>query len=479
MIDPGSHFMQSWNNRFEALEISHLRSPAFAHPVAFEPTALVNFAIQEGRTSELSDAPVCCWVPTTDLSAQGRLLKALPSNALFRDFCRSLEAKLPHRWLSGTAASVCKDSSTGEFRVHYKAKAGERERTVVARAVILATGPVGKWNVPAPFGELLASRLVLHTEQLLVEGRTLREEVTRRCPGAGRVLVIGGGLSAAQAALAAFRAGQRVLLRSRRPLQTRAFDIASEWLDVRHADRLRYEFLSLPIKRRRDAVREAVSGGSVPETYLDEIRRLAQSSPALQLEVDEEIDRSKVCMGPDGEHVLVNGDAFAMVILATGVVAEPSCSPLYDSVQALFEAPTIDGLPHVDNSLRWMPGENLFVLGANAVLELGPGGGNLLGAMRGARVVANELCSLMGGKQSSIAGPDRSIFSNKYAGVLDGSESEIDVLVERLHLSAKAETALKKACKHRTTKGAPGFILPHGGPAPFRRPRRDQRYQVG
>ena len=114
--------------------------------------------------------------------------------------------------------------------------------------MILATGPVGKWNVPAPFGELLASRLVLHTEQLLVEGRTLREEVTRRCPGEpGRVLVIGGGLSAAQAALAAFRAGQRVLLRSRRPLQTRAFDIASEWLDVRHADRLRYEFLSLPM----------------------------------------------------------------------------------------------------------------------------------------------------------------------------------------------------------------------------------------
>ena len=79
--------MQSWNNRFEALEISQLRSPAFAHPVAFEPTALVDFAIQEGRTSELSDAPVCCWVPTTDLSAQGRLLKALPSSALFRDFC--------------------------------------------------------------------------------------------------------------------------------------------------------------------------------------------------------------------------------------------------------------------------------------------------------------------------------------------------------------------------------------------------------
>ena len=87
--------------------------------------------------------------------------------------------------------------------------------------------------------------------------------------------------------------------------------------------------------------------------------------------------------------------------------------------------------------------------------------------------LSNELCSLMrkqsGGKN---AGPARSTFSNKYAGVLDGSEPEIDVLVERLHLSAKAETALKKASKHRSaTKGTRGVILPHGGPTPFRRPR--------
>ena len=58
MIDPGSHFMQAWNGRFEALEIEHLRSPAFAHPVAFDPTALVDFAIDAGRTSELIQAPV-------------------------------------------------------------------------------------------------------------------------------------------------------------------------------------------------------------------------------------------------------------------------------------------------------------------------------------------------------------------------------------------------------------------------------------
>ena len=54
VIDPGSHFNESWNTRFHALEITNLRSPAFAHPMAFEPSALVNFAIREGRTDELT-----------------------------------------------------------------------------------------------------------------------------------------------------------------------------------------------------------------------------------------------------------------------------------------------------------------------------------------------------------------------------------------------------------------------------------------
>ena len=94
VIDPGSHFMQSWNARFDALEIRDLRSPAIAHPVAFDPTALVDFAVEEGRTSELVDAPVSgSWLVSTDVERE-MWLKALPSSALFRDFCSSLEAKL-------------------------------------------------------------------------------------------------------------------------------------------------------------------------------------------------------------------------------------------------------------------------------------------------------------------------------------------------------------------------------------------------
>ena len=431
VIDPGSHFMEAWNTRFDALEITRLRSPAFAHPMAFEPTALLNFAIREGRTAELIDAPfVTKWLATTDVSQQDSDLKALPSTALFRDFCSKLEDTLPHTWKSGKVTSVCKDSSTGKFRVHYRATSDQRECRVSARAVILATGPVGEWNVPPPFQPHLSSRRILHTEELLVKGSgTLRVEIAKRCPAkSARVLVIGGGLTAAQAALAAFHAGHEVVLRSRRPLQTRAFDIDTKWLDMRNADRLRFEFFSLPMEKRRKACQEAASGGSVPAKYMAELHRVSQASTALRLEVDEESDRSHVSVDDGGEHVVVNGECFAMVILATGVTNAPSCSPLYRSVADRFGASIVDGLPRVDSSLRWLPDEDLFVLGANAMLELGPGGGNLMGAMRGAKIVANELHDLMWQQSGrNKATPARSFFANQYASLLgEGSEDESD-----------------------------------------------------
>ena len=338
---------------------------------------------------------------------------------------------------------------------------------MAAKAVILATGPVGRWVIPAPFEPLVAvgSPLVLHTEALLAQqvgtGATLSEEITRRCPGgATRVLVIGGGISAAQAALAAFRAGHRVVLRSRRPLRTRAFDVGSEWLDVRTADRLRFDFLCLPMRERRRAVREATPGGSVPANYMDELHRLARQYPAeLQLEVDDAIESSAVeAIDADdakAKAVAVNGEAFAMVILATGVVASPSSSPLYQSISERFGAPTVEGLPRVGNRLRWLPHEDIFVLGANAVLELGPGGANLMGAMRGARIVSHELAALMG-----KAAQPRPSFSNMYAAFGDRQrfgehENEIDVLAQQLNLSPQAETALRKAQKKgkKVTKG--------------------------
>ena len=87
----------------------------------------------------------------------------------------------------------------------------------------------------------------------------------------------------------------------------------------------------------------------------------------------------------------------------------------------MLQAPAVEGLPRVDSRLRWVPHEDVFVLGANAVLELGPGGGNLMGAMRGARVVSNELYGLMWrqrGDGRKPAAPARSLLL-RLAMILD------------------------------------------------------------
>lgn len=391
VIDPGQQFIETWNKRFEVLEIQHLRSPAFAHPAAYEPTALLNFAVREGREREIINVPECCKrVATEDFSAQEPMLQGLPSSALFRDFCSSLASTLPHTWLSGAVTAVRKEGhESDKFVVEYAASADGTPQTVLADAVVLATGAAGKWNVPEPFAPHVGSSLVAHTEQLFAEGAADQGAARRK---GERLLVIGGGITAAQAALAGVAAGCQVVLRSHRPLRTQAFDVGECWLDQRHHNRLRSEFFHKRMEERRQAIREAVNGGSVPELYVRELRR-HEAAGAVSVQVDGAIDASTVHV--EGGALLVNGTAFDRVILATGVAAAPLLTPLYQQLQAELDAPTMDGLPEVDSSLRWVDSENLFVLGANAALELGPGGANLMGAMRGAKTVAQELRDLM------------------------------------------------------------------------------------
>ena len=426
VMDPGETFVESWNKRFEALGIEHLRSPAFLHPEAFEPSALLHFAVREGRLDELHNVPQ--WasrLATEDMSSQEPLLHGLPSTALFRDFCASLAAKHPHQWLRGKATQIHRDESTGQFRVSYQRKC-KTAGLVVADAVVLATGPTGVLNIPEAFLPFMHSGRVTHTESLLSHGKPLAQQCVGKLKGA-RVLVIGGGLTAAQAALAAVNSGcSRVVLRSRRPLQTRTYDLSGAWLDQRHSTRLRNEFLNICAEERKAMVKEAVQGGSVPESYMLQLRRLATTSGSLELQVDTDIDQSVVS---DFEGRLrVNGEMFDQIILATGASTTLTQSPLYQQVIADFGAPTLDGFPKVDGSLRWVDDDDLFVVGANAVLELGPGALNLMGAMRGAKIVAEALRDLMwtttkGGGAASM------VNANMYAALgdtLDDGNSESD-----------------------------------------------------
>ncbi|KAL3904149.1 MAG: hypothetical protein SGPRY_011399, partial [Prymnesium sp.] len=356
--------------------------------MAFEPQALCHFAVREGRTDELFGVPEFTnRIATEDVSGQDPLMQGKPSTALFRDFCSSLEDKLPHQWLSGTCVDVLKDSQTNKFQVLYEstAQAGVVQ-SLQANAVVLATGPLGKPNIPQPFLPHMGGPLVSHSDELLVSGRPF--ELIGLTKGSGaRILVIGGGVTAVQLALAAVSEGHRVVLRSRGPINTREYDLHADWLDLRHSNRLRARFLSTSNDVRKQNV---AAGGSVPREYMEQVKHAAES---LLLQVDETIDSCEV--DSRGEMVFVNGEPFERVILATGAALSLSHSPLYTRIQSNFNASTVNGLPHLDDSLRWVADEDLFVVGANSVLTLGPGARNLMGAMRGAKLVSQELHSLM------------------------------------------------------------------------------------
>ena len=165
-----------------------------------------------------------------------------------------------------------------------------------------------------------------------------------------------------------------------------------------------------------------VRGGSVPESYMNELRRLASTSDRLELQVSEGIDHSVVLV-QDGK-VHVDGDVFDHVILATGSSTAPGLTPLFKQVESEFGLPMLDRFPLLDDALSWMDGEDLYVVGANAVLELGPGALNLMGAMRGAKIVAEALRDLMwSNKRSGAASAVQNL--NQFALLdTDGSGSD-------------------------------------------------------
>ena len=430
VIDPAGKFMASWNQRFEMLGIQHLRSPMFAHPDAYEATALLNFAVTEGRTAEIYKAPDCQVKGVIAVGDVGNtketLLQGLPGTALFCDFCAALEARHRHQFHRGSATEVHKDPLTEKYEVFYK-DGVDNEQRILADAVVLATGPQGSWNIPAPFQAYQHNPALVHTEELFGMGGNLSEAVSRHVPVGitmPRVLVIGGGITAAQAALAAVRAGCRVVLRSRRALRTRSYDLSREWFDRRHANRLRFEFLETSLEERPKFLKAALGGGSTPAAYLAELQSF--SSDVLQMQVCTDIDESKVSLDENGEEktIRVNDETFHLVILATGVSTAPMQVPIIKGLQERFPTSLVNGVfPELDSSLRWSPDEDIFLVGGNAALQLGPGAVNLMGAMRGAKLVAEALHGLMWERATVASGRRKKLETNLFS-LLAGSDEE-------------------------------------------------------
>ena len=343
-VDPSGRWLAAWDRRFAAQAIPHLRSPAVHHPHP-EPFALLEYARGQGL------------VPSGGTQ--------LPTTACFSGFVRrTVEYVGLDRSVTQAAITGLTLDAAGRPTVSLSDGTTRRpDRLVLATNVRQPVIP------PALRDPVADGRAVLGDAADVAD-----------TPAAGRVVVLGGGLSGAHLALGAIERGAHVTLVTRRRLTVRRFDTHPSWLGPKK--RRPFEQESDPVVRRR-IIDGARGGGSIPHRAR---RRIDMAVRDGSLELRERAN-------PVG--VLPVGDALRLcfddgsqldtdvVWLATGARVDVTTDPLFTGLLARFPTPIAGGLPVLNPDLSW-PGTRVHLMGFSAALSLGPTAGNLIGQRRAA-----------------------------------------------------------------------------------------------
>lgn len=352
VFDPSGTWLKQWNHQFAALEIPHLRSPAVHQPDP-DPHALRTFA--ESRSAEL--------FPPYDL----------PGSRLFREFCQAVV----QRWrledciypaqvrqiqpIRQRSSRFCLELSDGQM--------------ITARRVVIANGsgiphyPDWVQQIPAGYPP---DRL-RHSHQVDLRGLRLDGE---------RVLIIGGGLTSGHLAVGAIQRGAQVLLMSRRSVYEKLFDADPGWLGPKYLKQFWAEpdWLS-----RWQMIQQARNGGSMTPAMLTQLRRLSRENK-IQFYEHCQVSQARwqnthwqVCCDQPMIHTCIHDRPIDRIWLATGSRLHAADHPLLQDIIQTHPTELVQGLPIVDEHLRW-PGCELFVMGGMAALQVGPTARNLSGA---------------------------------------------------------------------------------------------------
>jgi hypothetical protein len=197
-------------------------------------------------------------------------------------------------------------------------------------------------------------------------------------------VVVGGGISAGQTALAlAKRQPGTVTLLMRRPIDEHQFDSDPCWNGPK---RLRDFHACRDYGQRRRLIAAARHPGSMPKDILTKVRHAVREG-TLNL-CEAEVTQAEIGVGGQISLSLSNGDWLNTdrLLLATGFRSERPGGVWLDRAIAEFGlscAPC--GYPIVDARLNWAPG--LHVSGPLAELEIGATSPNI----RGARAAAERI----------------------------------------------------------------------------------------
>ena len=349
ILDPHDHLLAAWNRMTANCGMRHLRSPA-THHIDVPIMSIYRFA----KTT--IGQPLADFIPPYNR----------PSLALFREHSREVIA---HRGLA---------------QQHIKGRARGLHRDGVDLIIETDAGPLRTRRL------LLAIGM---SEQLCWPdwARDLRragapidhvfDRAFRRngAPPTGPTLVVGGGITAVQTALAmAAEPGADVTLVARHSLQESQFDFNPCWIGPKCLRR----FYEEDYHTRRETIDKARIPGSLPREVIDEFdQALGQSRLGF---------RPAIIHGAtfqDGAIRLRTNDGALeaqRVVLATGFETKRPGGRFIDGMVEDFGLPSNPcGYPIVDRDLQWGP--NIFVSGPLAELQIGPCARNIVGARNAGR----------------------------------------------------------------------------------------------
>jgi cation diffusion facilitator CzcD-associated flavoprotein CzcO len=356
LFDPAGAGLADWRRRTWGQGMEVMRSPG-AHHLDVPSRSLLDYADAHGRQRELM-APY-----------------HRPSLQLFGDHSRWVLDRYRLDPLIMPATIVRLERGEEGYRLH-----GADGTIVDARSVILAPGLRGHERMPAWARELarVHPACVRHVEWVDLRS----EDVV-----GARVLVVGGGLSAATVAAAAAARGAHVTLVSRHRLEARLFDADPGWVGPKYLTFFQRE--PDPAARLR-MIRGARGRASVTPELLAQLRRQAATGRLCLLEEDEVVEARweayRETVAVRFRDARGTTQRVHQVWCCTGF--EPSIGRL-DWLDALLPAAVCQGRPIVGPTLELSA--RCFVSGWLAELWVGPAARNISGARLAASQIAEAL----------------------------------------------------------------------------------------
>ncbi|TPX72157.1 hypothetical protein SpCBS45565_g00635 [Spizellomyces sp. 'palustris'] len=442
VVDEGGEWLSRWKKLFAGYDIPWLRSLVNIHPDASHASSLRDFAMMQGRLDEIKEIDDFV-EKAMHRQAKSRRMNStfnhsqstalhVPTSSLFIDFCAHLVEK--HHLndviqqgsvhcikpLFDSSCNICKGFEID--RQH-----NGHCRKIHASRVVCAIGNgnclrLPDWVPPCDGCNAVKwpKECLMHSAELVKSGVLYNcegcysQEKTQLLPtpreaSKGRLMIVGGGLTAAHLVKHGVKRFDQVLLVSRSFLRVKHFDVSLNWVDrYGNVEMAKFWQESDPRIRLR-IIQNAREGGSMTPSmweYIESAKAAGLLETKQYTEIVNAIWRTEACCDCNSaekakgfwEVHLSDGsiENVHAIWMATGSKMNVTQDPLLSQICKSVPTTLVEGFPVLTHDLRWQSSVPLYVMGGYAALQLGPNALNLAGAKIASERIVEGLETEMG-----------------------------------------------------------------------------------